>query len=82
VPSETDNNDNQPILNTHEVLKAEELLALCQRIIDSGILGRSKHYSALLQYLVKCSLSGKSPKEIELAIDVLKRDSDFDVSND
>ena len=82
MPSETDNNDNQPILNTHEVLKAEELLALCQRIIDSGILGRSKHYSALLQYLVKCSLSGKSPKEIELAIDVLKRDSDFDVSND
>ena len=82
MPSETDNNDNQPILNTHEVLKAEELLALCQRIIDSGILGRSKHYSALLQYLVECSLSGKSPKEIELAIDVLKRDSDFDVSND
>lgn len=82
MPSETDNNDNQPILNTHEVLKAEELLALCQRIIDSGILGRSKHYSALLHYLIECSLSGKSPKEIELAIDVLKRDSDFDVSND
>tara|TARA_Y100000385_G_scaffold52825_1_gene50060 strand:- start:3534 stop:4853 length:1320 start_codon:yes stop_codon:yes gene_type:complete len=82
VPSETANNDNQIILNTHEVLRTEELLALCHRIIDSGILGRSKHYSALLQYLVQCSLSGKSPKEVELAIDVLKRDSDFDVSND
>ena len=82
MPSETANNDNQIILNTHEVLRTEELLALCHRIIDSGILGRSKHYSALLQYLVQCSLSGKSPKEVELAIDVLKRDSDFDVSND
>jgi len=82
VPPETTNDDNHIILNTHEVLRTEELLALCHRIIDSGILGRSKHYSALLQYLVQCSLSGKSPKEVELAIDVLKRDSDFDVSND
>lgn len=82
MQSETDNNDNPLILNTHEVLGTEELLALSHRIIASGILGRSKHYSALLQYLVQSSLSGKSPKEIELAIDVLKRDSDFDVSND
>ena len=82
MPSENVINDNQIILNTHEVFRTEELLSLCQRIIDSGILGRSRHYSALLQYLVQCSLSGKSPKEVELAIDVLKRDSDFDVSND
>jgi hypothetical protein len=82
VQSEIDNNDSPLILNAHEVLGTDELLALSHRIIDSGILGRSKHYPALLQYLVQSSLSGKSPKEIELAIDVLKRDNDFDVSND
>lgn len=82
MQSEIDNNDSPLILNAHEVLGTDELLALSHRIIDSGILGRSKHYPALLQYLVQSSLSGKSPKEIELAIDVLKRDNDFDVSND
>lgn len=82
MQSEIDNNDSPLILNAHEVLGTDELLALSRRIIDSGILGRSKHYSALLQYLVQSSLSGKSPKEIELAIDVLNRDNDFDVSND
>lgn len=82
MPPETASNDNQIILNTHEVLRTEELLALCHRIVDSGILGRSRHYSALLKYLVQCSLSGKSPKEIELAITVFKRGDDVDVSAD
>lgn len=66
----------------NEAFSNEELLALCKRIIASGVLGRSKHYSALLEYLVQCSINGKSPKEIELAVDVLDRGDDFDVSAD
>jgi len=55
---------------------------LCQRIISSGILGRSKHYGALLQYLVSCSGQNRQPKEIELATDVLGKADDYDVSAD
>ena len=82
MPPKTDQDADRTILNTNEILSTEELLALCQRIVDSGILGRSRYCSALLRYLVQCALSGKSPREIDLAIDVLKRNSDFDVSND
>lgn len=67
---------------TEEVFSPTELTGLCQRIVSSGVLGRSKHYAAMLEYLVQCSIAGKSPKEIELAIDVLGRGDDFDVSAD
>lgn len=60
----------------------EELLTLSKQIIDSGVLGRSRHYRALLEYLVQCSIDGKSPKEIDLALDVLGRGEEFDVSAD
>lgn len=55
---------------------------MCQRIISSSILGRSKHYGALLQYLVSCSGQNRQPKEIELATDVLGKADDYDVSAD
>lgn len=78
--------DNKPefqsLRTTQEVFSSAELTELGQRIIASGVLGRSKHYAALLEYLVQCSIAGKSPKEIELAVDVLGRGDDFDVSAD
>ena len=46
------------------------------------MLGRSRHYRNLLEYLVECSLADKTPKEIDLAIDGLKRGDDYDVSAD
>ena len=58
--------NNQPLVDINEAFSSEELLALCRRIISAGVLGRSKHYSALLEYLVQCSLKGKIPKEIKL----------------
>ena len=70
------------VRSINEAFSNAELLALCERIIASGILGRSKYYSALLEYLIQCSLSGKYPKEIELAVEVLGRGEDFDVSAD
>ena len=82
VQTTTDDGSDQPLLRIDEAFSAKELLALCQRIMESGVLGRSKNYSALLEYLVQCSLSGKSPKEIEIAVDVFNRGDSFDVSAD
>ena len=82
VQTTTDDGSDQPLLRIDEAFSAKELLALCQRIMESGVLGRSKNYSALLEYLVQCSLSGKSPKEIEIAVDVFNRGDNFDVAAD
>ena len=73
---------NQFLCGISETFTDEELSALCKRITASGVLGRSKNYSALLEYIVQCSLSGKTPKEIELAVEVLNRGEDFNVSVD
>ena len=68
--------------STQEVFSPAELGDLCLRIANSGVLGRSRHYLGLLEYLVQCSIDGKTPKEIELALDVLGRADDFDVTSD
>jgi hypothetical protein len=60
----------------------DELHALTERIINSGVLGRSKTYGAILRYLVECSIRSDTPKEAAIAIDVLGREADFDVSKD
>lgn len=59
-----------------------ELASLRQRIIDSGVLGRSTVYVHLLDYLLACAADNRQPKEFEIAVDVLKRDSSFDVARD
>ncbi|MFZ8929386.1 MAG: hypothetical protein ACO2YY_09380 [Pseudohongiellaceae bacterium] len=63
-------------------IQKEELEALFERIINSGVLGRSKTYGAILRYLAECSQAGKTPKEAAIAVDVLGRDADFDVAKD
>ncbi len=74
---------NTPLLvTTEEAFSVADLRTLCIRISASGVLGRSKHYLALLEYLVDCSVANKAPKEIELAIEVLGKPADFDVSTD
>lgn len=64
------------------MIEADELRALCQRIIQSGELGRSRTYAAILEYLAEQAITGSSPKEVSIAMDVLGRDSDFDVGKD
>lgn len=59
-----------------------QLRQLAKQIAASGVLGRSKKYAALLDFLVECSIESKSPKEIELAISVLGKNESFDVSSD
>ncbi|HJO10767.1 MAG TPA: hypothetical protein QGI39_01855 [Gammaproteobacteria bacterium] len=70
------------LLQTQDVFSSDELESLCRRIIASGELGRSRHYRGLLEYLVQCSITKKTPKELELAIEVLDRSENFDVSTD
>lgn len=55
---------------------------LRQKIVDSGVLGRSSVYINLFDYLLNCAENGKQPKEFEIAIEVLNRDSSFDVARD
>jgi hypothetical protein len=64
------------------MIEPEELRALCRRIIQSGELGRSKTYAAILEYLAEQAINGNTPKEVAIAMDVLGRDSDFDVGKD
>ncbi|MDR0779796.1 MAG: hypothetical protein LBF16_03750 [Pseudomonadales bacterium] len=64
------------------MIEPDALRALCQRIIQSGELGRSKTYAAILDYLVEQAIAGSTPKEVAIAMDVLGRDSDFDVGKD
>jgi hypothetical protein len=74
--------DTAASISIQDAFTAPELLALRDRIAASGVLGRSKHYLAMLEYLVECSLANKTPKEMELATEVLGKPESFDVSTD
>lgn len=56
--------------------------AQADKILASGVLGRSRFYSALLEYLVACHERGYAPKEIEIAAEVFNRGEEFDPSQD
>jgi hypothetical protein len=51
-------------------------------IVKSGALGRSRSYARLLEFLVECAGSGRTPKELEIAMEVFGRGADFDPSQD
>ena len=68
--------------NALDVVNDAQLHEFAQRLKQSGILGRSRIYAALLDYLVACCIEGRQPKEIEIAIEVLGRPADFDVTQD
>jgi hypothetical protein len=64
------------------MLNPEQLAARADRIRASGLLGRSGQLSRLFDYLVECSVLGKSPKEIDIAVEALGRGAEFDVTQD
>lgn len=61
---------------------AESIVAQAEKIRASQILGRSRLINRLFDYLVECSLAGRVPKEIDVAIDAFERDARFDPSQD
>jgi len=64
------------------MLDSDQLAASADRIRASGLLGRSGQLSRLFDYLVECSVQGKSPKEIDIAVEALGRGAEFDVTQD
>src|SRR3569833_2665264 len=64
------------------MLDPEQLAARADRIRASGMLGRSGQLSRLFDYLINCSVFGKSPKEIDIAVEALGRGAEFDVTQD
>jgi hypothetical protein len=64
------------------MLDPEQLAACADRVRASGLLGRSGQLSRLFDYLVECSVLGKSPKEIDIAVEALGRGAEFDVTQD
>src|SRR5688500_8262910 len=63
-------------------VEAELLREQAAKIVQSGALGRSRSYARLLEFLVECALSGRTPKELEIAMEVFGRGADFDPSQD
>jgi hypothetical protein len=60
----------------------EALRAHAERIKASGVLGRSPLMQRLFDFLLECSIVGKAPKEIEVAVDAFGKGAEFDVSQD
>jgi hypothetical protein len=63
-------------------VETELLREQAAKIVQSGALGRSRSYARLLEFLVECAVSGRSPKELEIAMEVFGRGADFDPSQD
>jgi hypothetical protein len=61
---------------------ADQLRAQAEKIVQSGALGRSRSYARLLEFLVNCAVEGRTPKELEIAMEVFGRGADFDPSQD
>lgn len=53
-----------------------------ERVKDSGVLGRSDPLNRLFAYLAERTAADASPREIDIACDVLGRSDTFDVSQD
>lgn len=61
---------------------AELLKEQAAKIAASGALGRSRSYARLLDFLVESAAQGRTPKELEIAMEVFGRGADFDPSQD
>lgn len=70
----------EPLVDNESASQQLELHAA--RIRSSGILARSTHLHSLFEYLYQCYLTDKTPKEVEIAIEGLGREENFDVTQD
>jgi hypothetical protein len=52
------------------------------KLSQPGVLGRSRSYIRLLEYLAVCSVNERTPKELEIASEVFGKGSDFDPNQD
>jgi len=52
------------------------------RIRTSGILARSANLHSVFEYLYSCHINGRTPKELEIAIEGMGREKSFDATQD
>jgi hypothetical protein len=60
----------------------ERLRSEATRLREAGVFGRSVPLTRLFDFLLDRSLSGQSPKEIEIAQEVFDKSVDFDMGTD
>ena len=53
-----------------------------EKLTTGEVLGRSRTYARLLEYVAECSINGRTPKELEIAVEVFGKGSDFDPNQD
>jgi len=63
-------------------MSAAPLQTHADLIRASGAFDRSGRLRRLFDYLLECTTKGKIPKEIDIALEALDRDSSFDVTQD
>jgi len=63
-------------------LTPQEKIDLVSEIIKSETFKSSSSCRRVLQYLLECNIENKSPKEIDLAIDLFNRSHNFNTSED
>lgn len=61
---------------------ADSLREKAARIRESGALGRSELIQRLFDFLVEQSAAERTPREMDIAVEVFGRTGDFDVSQD
>jgi len=64
------------------MLNNSEKKSILKRILQSDAFVNSQVYQKLLAYLVEASINNKTPKEYDIATDVLHKTPDFDPSQD
>ncbi len=64
------------------VLEKEIIKQEVTKLSESGVLGRSRSYVRLLEYLAVCSSEDRVPKELEIASEVFGKGADFDPNQD
>src|SRR5690606_14440102 len=70
------------VLNSQTNEQHEKIRDQAAKILSSGAPGRSRSYARLLEFLVECTLEGRTPKEHEIATTVFNRGPDFDPGQD
>ncbi|MCP5143479.1 MAG: helix-turn-helix domain-containing protein [Gammaproteobacteria bacterium] len=70
--------DNEPL----DDATPARLQALGEQLLASPALGRTRSYRELFAYLLRHSVAGHTPKELEIAIDVFGKRGNFDVAKD
>ena len=64
-------------MSEKDVIKQE-----VEKLTTGEVLGRSRSYARLLEYVAECSIKGRTPKEFEIAAEVFGKGSDFDPNQD